>query len=298
MSDVLPRATAGTQDVRLRKALMGHASFKDGLAISTTSTFEALPSGAGVSVPLSGRGEVEFSAHHTFRLPREGGQPHECDVVHRFSVRTPHDLNAGIREWALHREHKANAARHDILARTGLLSQIKDLGKIVSNRGGYQSHPDLFSTCDPTHASKQRGGTGAKGAKGAKGATGLLTEAADELTGLRHCRELHRVVSEALDQLSRDQTVQKNGREGVPEGWNAAQCKTPTRFHQASAWLNVNRADDVNLLHVHPRDKLSATYYVTAGAASRAPPRAHRPPAAGSVASAPLTSRAVASAPS
>jgi len=271
MSDVLPRATAGTQDVRLRKALMGHASFKDGLAISTTSTFEALPSGAGVSVPLSGRGEVEFSAHHTFRLPREGGQPHECDVVHRFSVRTPHDLNAGIREWALHREHKANAARHDILARTGLLSQIKDLGKIVSNRGGYQSHPDLFSTCDPTHASKQRGGTGGKGAKGAKGATGLLTEAADELTGLRHCRELHRVASEALDQLSRDQTVQKNGREGVPEGWNAAQCKTPTRFHQASAWLNVNRADDVNLLHVHPRDKLSATYYVTAGAASRAP---------------------------
>ena len=32
--------------------------------------------------------------------------------------------------------------------------------------------------------------------------------------------------------------------------------------HRANAWLNVNRADDVNLMHVHQQGRLSATYYV------------------------------------
>ena len=35
-------------------------------------------------------------------------------------------------------------------------------------------------------------------------------------------------------------------------------------LHRANAWLNVNRATDENIMHVHNPQKWSATYYVAA----------------------------------
>ena len=246
----LPPATAGIQDVGLRKALLGSAlpRREDGLLLPQTSTFEPIVP-QPMDVPLTGHGKQEFARHTVYYLPRETA-PDQEDVVHCFSLRDAGVMNDGIYNWALRKEAKFEAARAGILLRTGVPSQFKDLGKVVSNRGGYQSHPDLFERqqSNPAQAATRRFAV-----------PGLPTVPTDvqDAVGLVHCHELHRIASEALEQLGRDRELTQ------PVSELGEQHRT--RFLPATSWLNVNRAADVNMLHIHNKEKLSGTYYVTSG---------------------------------
>ena len=222
----LQPATVGTQSVRLRKALMSTVDVihLDGLALPTSSTFEALDP-VPIQLALTGPATTSFASHTAFNVPREGHAPGQqvYDQVHCFIVKEPSALNAGLTAWALQREAKATAARHDILHRQGNARQAIDLGVVRSNRGGYQSQPDLFEK--------------------PKAPRNLAAVDAQEESGARHLRELHAIASDAVSACGR-----------------APLC-TP---HAACAWLNVNRNDDVNKLHIHATF-MSATYYVNDG---------------------------------
>ena len=248
----LPPATAGIQDVGLRKALLGSAlpRREDGLLLPPTSTFEPIVP-RPIDVPLTGHGKQEFARHTAYHLPREAA-PDQEDVVHCFALRDAGVINDGIYNWALRKEAKFEAARAGILLRTGVPSQFKDLGKVVSNRGGYQSHPDLFERqqSNPAQAATRRFAV--------PGLPPVPTDVQDAL-GLAHCHELHRIASEALEQLGRDRDPDLT----QPAAELGEQHRT--RFLPATSWLNVNRAADVNMLHIHNKEKLSGTYYVTSG---------------------------------
>ena len=258
----LPPATAGIQDVGLRKALLGSAlpRREDGLLLPQTSTFEPIVP-QPMDVPLTGHGKQEFARHTVYYLPRETA-PDQEDVVHCFSLRDAGVMNDGIYNWALRKEAKFEAARAGILLRTGVPSQFKDLGKVVSNRGGYQSHPDLFERqqSNPAQAATRRFAV-----------PGLPTVPTDvqDAVGLVHCHELHRIASEALEQLGRDreltalEQLERDRELTQPVSELGEQHRT--RFLPATSWLNVNRAADVNMLHIHNKEKLSGTYYVTSG---------------------------------
>ena len=214
-----------------------------------------------MDVPLTGHGKQEFARHTVYYLPRETA-PDQEDVVHCFSLRDAGVMNDGIYNWALRKEAKFEAARAGILLRTGVPSQFKDLGKVVSNRGGYQSHPDLFERqqSNPAQAATRRFAV-----------PGLPTVPTDvqDAVGLVHCHELHRIASEALEQLGRDreltalEQLERDRELTQPVSELGEQHRT--RFLPATSWLNVNRAADVNMLHIHNKEKLSGTYYVTSG---------------------------------
>ena len=52
--------------------------------------------------------------------------------------------------------------------------------------------------------------------------------------------------------------------------------RSPLVLHEACAWLNVNRATDSNLVHVHHPQRWSAVYFVqSGGVAEVAPPAGH-----------------------
>jgi len=250
-------AASGTQDARLRTVLMGTRSLKDGIALQNGATFDLL-SPRKTSMPLTGAVASEmFESHTAFYLPCEGSAEH--NVIHKFVVRDTRVLNEELEDWALFREGKYSAARIAILARTGVPSQLKDLGKVVSNRGGYQSMANLWDVgpwdaraCsqfvdDPGQPATRRFGQPAG-----------QPPAPQEMVGRKHCRVLHRIASQALEQIRQAAT---DANRGAPSSVTPARA----RISPGSAWLNVNRGSDVNLLHVHDRERLSGTYYVTGG---------------------------------
>jgi len=216
------------QDGHLRNALIAADNYI-GLAVPTSSTFEALPTSSGVEVPLaSAAAKQAFTKHTAFRLPRQAVSVHDkltFDVVHCFVLRAPLAMNDGLREWALHRELKAITARRDTLAQTNVESQARDLGVMAFNRGGYQSQMDIVASRYDAS----------------------LDMCSKEMLGRRHVHEFHKIASEAV----------------------TACCEAPRHkmLHPGVAWVNVNRADDSNSLHIHQRGRLSVTYYVSGGEA-------------------------------
>ena len=79
----------------------------------------------------------------------------------------------------------------------------------------------------------------------------------ENVKGRRHCQELHSMASAAIDELGCLSIVSKNaGAVGT------SSLMRP--LHKANAWLNVNRANDQNLMHVHNSCRWSGTYYVAA----------------------------------
>jgi hypothetical protein len=247
----------GIQDGRLREALLGTVGDRHGLALPKSATFAEL-SPASVSMPLSGKGVEEFASHTVYKLPRDTlhdpGGACKFDLVHRFDLLGPDELNDGLRRWALHREKKCYTARNDILARKGIPAQIGDVGKVRSNRGGYQSHPNLFEQWirdamekDPSDPATRRFAqrrfasspvTSANGPlEGPRSLAARSKAESAEVDGWHHIRELHRLTSEALDQLCRDASAD--------EEMACARVGYGT-LRDAAAWVNVNRADDLN----------------------------------------------------
>jgi len=74
----------------------------------------------------------------------------------------------------------------------------------------------------------------------------------EEVQGRRCCHALHRVASDAIDELQRHGVCGQSHK----RVWGGHSV------HPANAWLNVNRATDINLMHCHNRLYWSATYYV------------------------------------
>ena len=69
------------------------------------------------------------------------------------------------------------------------------------------------------------------------------------------CRELHGIISTALDEL---------GREHEQPCAYVARVAT-SDLHAAEAWLNVNRVSDNNALHAHTAGRWSGVYFVDEG---------------------------------
>ena len=173
-------AKAGSQDLRLREALIALCHPK-GLALPAVSTFEELIPEA-VDVPLIGRAAQYFAEHNSFSVPRDDNS-HSIDTIHCFVIHEATRLNQGLREWAMLKEGKATAARHDILHRSAMPSQIHDLGNVVSNRGGYQSQADLFQS--------------------QKASRVPVDFDSGEVSGNPNVRELHFIASEAVNVCGR-----------------------------------------------------------------------------------------------
>jgi len=246
------------------------------LALPSTSTFEPLLPVA-INVPLTPTAATAFASHTAFEVPRE---PSAAGVgsagtvgVHRFCVNDKALLNEGLKSWALSKEAQASVA-------SAADDDEKVVGVSVSNRGGFQSAPDIFIRMPSPSPELER----------------------ENFAGRRHCRELHLLASVAIDEI--------NGVVGAlpaAEQLAASERGDETIRNDALAWLNVchralhptcpqtcshsrtglrgaqsigtespangcalrvpqvNRASDLNLMHIHAPDRWSATYYVDGG---------------------------------
>ena len=265
-----------TQGARLHEALLGseHNVTGNFLVLPPTSVFEeATP--PLIEMPLTGRGAHDFVHHTVFHLSRDvkrgtGLDEQKVDAIHCFVLRDS-KLNSGIAEWALNRERKCAAAKHAMLARTIVPEQLDDLGKLNnSNRGGYQSQPNIFDIWPTSEQSASSGRDGHEqgmvhgisappevhAAPGRDGRLGLYAPAeragdGAELAGRPYLRELHRIASEALDQMSRDQMSRDQARDGVLRGEGAP--STYGTYRDGAAWVNVNRGGDANSACMHSR---------------------------------------------
>jgi len=199
-----------------------------------------------------------FSEHITLPLPCDHGTrsseahpvaPGLVDTVHRFVLRPnlAQELNEELTDYALNKETLADivlfewSGREENMALKGsdwvdawLKDGSKDsydAGVRRTNVGGYQSHPDAF------HDAKE----------------GEDTE--DVQWG---CRQLHRICSEAVDALASQCCTSEDGD---------ASPHRPGDLHSASAWINVNRGDSFNTMHIHDVGLWSAVYFVADGEA-------------------------------
>ena len=248
---------------RLHTALLAHDSGAH--ALNPSAAFEPLLQGDGIVQPLSSAAARLFSSHVTFSLPSTDDSSIH-DAVHKFTLAADRSakLNDGLRKFALSKERKAVAARKvgvmQDQARNGqgALPHPKDrslAGVLISNEGGFQSYPDLFDYADLLDQ--------LPGAAARQTTTVVLNEWGraefddENVKGRRHCQELHSMASAAIDELGCLSIVSKNaGAVGT------SSLMRP--LHKANAWLNVNRADDTNLMHVHNSCRWSGTYYVAA----------------------------------
>lgn len=70
-------------------------------------------------------------------------------------------------------------------------------------------------------------------------------------------RDLHAIASAALDEL------------GMGQDEHPAECphaKKDGELHSAYAWININRSSDLNFMHTHDPQRMSAVYFVSSGA--------------------------------
>ena len=244
------------QAARLRLALL--AADSGGLALSPTATFEPLLA-VGTDVSLGVRASKLFASHTTYRLPREDGS---TDTVHRFHMGSGAEmLNNGLKRFALHREGKARESRAMPAQLKDGTSMTKmpppgrraDAGVSISNQGGYQSYPDLFDHADQLkHAPSAHASAGWSGAREFEDA---------DLQGRRWCHELHQIASVAVEDCEWEGQLKDHGEGKLKDHGNGI----PRAAH---AWLNINRADDVNLMHLHNAERYSGTYYVSASPSS------------------------------
>ena len=185
------------------------------LALPEAATFEPLLP-AAVDMALSSVAALEFSEHTSFAVPHESSD--EVDVVHRFRLKHSARLNAGLERWALHKEQQA------ALAAANAPEHVA--GVRVSNRGGFQSAPDLFIKQAPPLP-------GEATAAPAK-------ELADEALGRRCCRALHALVSAAVDIINGDE-----GSISAAEQLTLAERGDGSLRHDALGWLHLIASDDL-----------------------------------------------------
>ena len=185
------------------------------LALPEAATFEPLLP-AAVDMALSSVAALEFSEHTSFAVPHESSD--EVDFVHRFRLKHSARLNAGLERWALHKEQQA------ALAAANAPEHVA--GVRVSNRGGFQSAPDLFIKQAPPLP-------GEATAAPAK-------EMADEALGRRCCRALHALVSAAVDIINGDE-----GSISAAEQLTLAERGDGSLRHDALGWLHLIASDDL-----------------------------------------------------
>lgn len=236
-------------DIRIRQALLAHDSGSH--ALSPSCTFEQLTP-CSHEQPLSAAASELFSSHTAYHLPRPGSR--DYDTVHRFCLAGYSlALNDGLKRFALGKERKARLssdAKDECRNGNGTLPHPRDrsdAGVLISNEGGFQSYPDLFDFADLLELEP------AKNVSLNEWGRAEFTD--ENVAGRRKCLELHRLTSAAVDELQSEASQAPQGR---------STHVTHHSLHKANAWLNVNRAGDENLMHVHNSCRWSAVYYVTA----------------------------------
>lgn len=251
---------------RLHTALLAHDSGAH--ALNPSSRFEPLMQD-GVEHALSVPGARLFSSHKTFQLPRSDQSP-GFDTVHHLVLAPDHSakLNEGLKQFALVKERQAKAASRagtspdECRNGSGALPHPKNrstAGVLISNEGGFQSYSDLFDYADLLDQLGPHEGRAAVRQTTALELNEWGRAEFDEASvrGRRHCHELHRVASAALDELGCTPMANAAPHSLHPENPSHS-------LHRANAWLNVNRATDNNIMHMHNAQKWSATYYVAA----------------------------------
>lgn len=211
------------------------------LHLPAWTTFHPLAA-SGVAVAV--RSTRWFDAHHAFELPcdyrivpRTGtyhGRRESAvvDVLHRFTLVSPlaEPLNSQLTSIALHAEANART-----------FADYGD-GTHQTNWGGYHSEGTIFDAHDdpPTHRS------------------------------LRWCRALHAIASAAIDEIrgggaAPEAGAARSSGRAVAAAEPMSTPPTATELHAAHGWINVNRASDLNFIHVHNPLRFSAVYFVAGG---------------------------------
>jgi hypothetical protein len=195
---------------RLHTALLAHDSGAH--ALNPSSRFEPLMQD-GVEHALSVPGARLFSSHKTFQLPRSDQSP-GFDTVHHLVLAPDHSakLNEGLKQFALVKERQAKAASRagtspdECRNGSGALPHPKNrstAGVLISNEGGFQSYSDLFDYADLLdQLGPHEGGAAVRQTTTLELNEWGRAEFDDaSVRGRRHCHELHRVASAALDEL-------------------------------------------------------------------------------------------------
>ena len=207
------------------------------LCLPSSATFEPLlPKAIDVSSKLGG--------HCTYELPRDHGCPlydssgsgddDLTDTIHCFALASDGTIPLNVRlcAAALEREEAARAIDDDSLPGAGVCQ---------TNSGGFQSQGTLFDTHeDPCeHAS------------------------------LESFRELHARASAAMVEVLDGGAAVADADFWAPTGWKGEASTTADtateELQPAYAWLNVNRATDMNCMHVHNQSRWSGVYFAHGG---------------------------------
>jgi hypothetical protein len=279
-----PVLLSSQDSIRVNNAV--RAMDSGALRLQPGATIEPLTS-TGAEVPLEGEARKDFANHHTFEVPRE--EADGVDTVHRFFIRPDESLttmNETLKRMALGKEKKARASGampaqyRSILQQDDFASRPRlpppgrraDAGVSISNEGGFQSYPDLLDFADflehaPPPGQSWTANQGA--ANGLRQGQRLPDRSSppfelnahgiselgdkDSIAGRRSCHALHRIASAAINEIERSAHCGRTNLQSL---------------HAANAWLNVNRADDTNLMHVHCNERWSAIYYVAASPSS------------------------------
>lgn len=253
-----------SEQQRVRAALLAHDSGVH--ALSQEVSFEPLLP-CGVDLPLSDAAASVFSSHTAYQLPTEDGT-RGYDAVHRFSILdSKWAMNEGLKAYALFKERKARRSNDTPDGRRihneGLPPprERSTAGVHISNKGGYQSYPDLFDYQEAFEDFPALGSTWEEHAAGRprKQARVRLNDwgraefTDEDVQGRRYCHQLHSVSSIAVNEVQRMEGGCRSDGDGL---------------HAANAWLNVNRGQDTNMMHTHCATRWSGTYYVTSGSES------------------------------
>ena len=249
-----PENAAAKSDGHLRALLLGSDSTL--LSVPGSSNFVALHPRPQLE-PLLEHGDL-FKGHSAFRLPcdQPGEPPPRLDTIHRFELCQQFSegaddgglegfpsldaLNASLTAWALHKEERGAQCAND--ESPGIRS---DASMRVSNRGGYQSYPNMF----------------------------IAAAEAVEPEHRRACRALHLIVSAAMDELcacgcaSFPGVVDDHPTRTSKSSKSLAEQRRQ-QLYPADAWINVNRPGHHNVLHQHHPERWSAVYFVNEGAAT------------------------------
>lgn len=166
------RRSQSRTNVELRARLLAE---RTNLALPASTKFERLSAKPSEVLLLSGKAQKLFTAHLAYRLPCEDA-PHQHDSIHRLVVRfdIATKLNAALLKWALHKEAKAAK-----LAAQAAPHRGSDAAYQLSNRGGFQSYPDIFDA-NPN----------------------VSDDDVEELVGRSAARLLHGIASRAVDAIN------------------------------------------------------------------------------------------------
>ena len=233
-------------------------------SLSRHHTFEPLHRPAD-DVPLSSAAASNlFSSHAQHLLPNDTNCAAQRDLA-------PGSLSP-VHCFTLHRAIAEPLNKRLTALAMDLERRRDETGVHKSNVGGYQSTADLF-----------------------------FMLGCDDAERLSTCRELHALVSAAVDEL-RGATGDSEAREEAPTAteeddgddadglpnllddesaepfgawpWRLGKPPTssPLLLHPACAWLNVNRRSDSNTVHIHHPQRWSAVYFVASGPGASSPP--------------------------